>query len=356
MDTGKGQGMRIAQMAPLAESVPPQKYGGTERVVSWLTEELVRLGHDVTLFATGDSRTSARLVAPCQRGLRLSSCHDPFIYNVLMLELLFAEIDRFDVVHMHHDYMHFPMARRSEAKFVTTLHGRLDLPDLVPIFREFSDMPLVSISDSQRAPLRWANWIGTVHHGMPLDLLKPSAAQGEYLAFLGRISPEKRPDRAIEIARRTGRKLKIAAKVDPVDAEYWRDHIQPMLGRADVEYVGEIGDADKSEFLGRASALLFPIDWPEPFGLVMMESMACGVPVIGFRRGSVPEVIDDGVTGFIVDDLDQAVASVAAAESLDRTRIRMTFERRFSVRRMAQDYLTLYERGAIEEPENLAVG
>jgi glycosyltransferase involved in cell wall biosynthesis len=337
--------MRIAQVAPLFESVPPKYYGGTERVVSYLTEELVRQGHDVTLFASGDSVTQARLVSPCHRSLRLDkSCVDQMAHHVLMLERVMAESSRFDIIHFHVDYLHFPLSRRQAVPHVTTLHGRLDLPDLAPLYREFTDMPVVSISNAQREPLPFAWWQGTVYHGLPRDLYAYRSDPGDYLAFLGRISPEKRVDRAIQIARRLNVKLRIAAKVDAVDREYFQERIAPMLKGPGVEYVGEIGEAEKNEFLGHAMALIFPIDWPEPFGLVMIEAMACGTPVVAYRRGSVPEVIEPGVTGFIVEGFEDAVQAVARVLSLDRQRCRQTFERRFSAECMARSYLKIYDR------------
>lgn len=336
--------MRIAQVAPLYESVPPRLYGGTERVVSYLTEELVRQGHDVTLFASGDSLTSAELVPVSPRALRLDPrCVDPYAHQMLLLEAVTKRADEFDLIHYHIDYHHFPLSRRSQTPQLTTLHGRLDIPDLMPVFREFAEMPVVSISESQRAPLPHANWLATVYHGLPLDLYRFHPKPGEYLAFLGRISPEKRVDRAIEIARRLGIPLKIAAKVDRADAEYFAAEIKPLLDDPLVEFVGEITDEEKSDFLGGACALLFPIDWPEPFGLTLIESMACGTPVIGFRRGSVPEVIDDGLTGFVVEDCAQAVMAFEQIGRLDRRTIRRTFEKRFSVGRMAEDYLRIYK-------------
>jgi glycosyltransferase involved in cell wall biosynthesis len=341
--------VRIAQVAPLYESVPPQLYGGTERVVSFLTEELVAQGHEVTLFASGDSETSARLVAPCAQSLRLDpESVDHVAHHVLMLEMVAARAADFDLVHFHCDYLHYPISRRAVRRHVTTLHGRLDLPDLVPLYREFGDVPVVSISDAQRAPLPHANWRATVHHGLPLDLLRLQPEDGGYLAFLGRLSPEKRGDRAIEIARQAGLPLKVAAKVDDQDRDYFRQEIEPLLGEPGVEYVGEIGEAEKQEFLGGARALLFPIDWPEPFGLVMIEALACGTPVIAYARGSVPEVIEDGVTGFLVDDRGGAVAAVGRLDTLSRRRCREVFEERFSARRMARDYLGVY-RGLLAE-------
>ena len=352
--------MRIAQVAPLYESVPPKTYGGTERIVSYLTEELVRQGHDVTLYASGDSRTSARLVAACPRSLRLDdACEDPLAHHVLMLEQVFAEADRYDIIHFHVDYLHFPLSRRVHAPNVTTLHGRLDLPDLAPLYARFDDVPLVSISDAQRQPLPNVQWLATIHHGLPIELHAFHPEPGSYLAFLGRMSPEKRVDRAIEIAARAGMEIRIAAKVDPKDREYFQDWIVPLLGRPGVEFVGEIGEDQKDDFLGDALALLFPIDWPEPFGLAMIESMACGTPVIAYRCGSVPEVVDEGETGFIVDSLDGAVEAVHRIPLISRARVREVFERRFGAPRMARDYLAIYESLArasepVVYPERLA--
>ena len=351
--------MRIAQVAPLYESVPPKVYGGTERVVSYLTEELVKQGHDVTLFASGDSITEARLVAPCPQSLRLAkNCRDPLALHIRMLNAVFGRASEFDVLHFHIDYLHFPFSVRQRTPHVTTLHGRLDLPELAPLYCDFSEVPLVSISHSQREPISCANWLATVYHGVPEDLYRLNEKPGEYLAFLGRISPEKRVDRAIEIARGAGWKVRIAAKVDAVDEKYYQEQIEPLLHDPGVEYVGEIGDREKGEFLGRAAALLFPIDWPEPFGLAMIEAMACGTPTIVWRRGSAPEVIDEGLTGFIVESIEDAVEAVKKAERLDRRVIRRTFERRFSARRMAQDYTRIYETlqaRALEPPVEEAV-
>lgn len=340
--------MRIAQIAPLSEAVPPRLYGGTERIVSYLTEELVRQGHDVTLFASGDSHTRAELVACCPRALRL----DPTVENalphtLLMLERVRQRADEFDVLHFHSDLLHAPLFRHIAARTVTTLHGRLDLPDLQPFYREFREVPLVSISNDQRRPMPPVNWMGTVYHGLPPDLLKfsPSAREG-YLAFLGRICPEKRPDRAIEIACGAQLPLKIAAKIDNADRAYFEQRVHPLLNHPLVEFSGEISESQKSEFLGRARALLFPIDWPEPFGLVMIEAMACGTPVIAYRQGSVPEVIEDGVTGFLVDSIDSAIHAVARIDELDRSVIRRRFEQRFSVGRMAEEYLKIYRKVA----------
>ncbi len=337
--------MKIAQVAPLYESVPPRRYGGTERVVSYLTDELVRQGHEVTLFATADSETAAELEPVASGALRLDErCQDPLAHHVLLMDRVARRAHEFDVIHFHVDYLHFPLLRLLQVPHVTTLHGRLDIPDLAPLYSEFTDMPVVSISDDQRRPLPQANWQATVYHGLPLDLYRFNPAGGDYLAFLGRISPEKRVDRAIQIALRTGMEIRIAAKIDRADRDYYEEHIAPLFRLPRVEYIGEIGEREKAEFLGNARALLFPIDWPEPFGLVMIEAMACGTPVIAYRRGSVPEVMADGVTGWIVDDMEQAVAAVERLEGFDRRRCREHFERRFSAGRMARDYLRVYER------------
>ena len=337
--------MRIAQVAPLCESVPPKLYGGTERVVSWLTEELVRLGHNVTLFASGDSLTSARLVPACKKALRLdSNCVDPLAHHVLMLDQVFSEKGNFDLIHFHVDYLHFPLSRREQIAHVTTLHGRLDLPDLVPLYRNFRDMPLISISDAQRKPLPWANWQGTVHHGLPRESFSLGGGTGGYLAFLGRTSPEKGLDQAIEIAKRVGMPLKIAAKIDRVDVEYFGTAIKPLLDHPLIEFIGEIGSPEKNAFLGNAAALLFPVNWREPFGLVMIEAMACGTPVIAYSLGSVPEVVKEGVTGFIVADLEGAVKAAKRIGEIDRRKCRRWFEQHFSAERMAQDYVNIYQR------------
>ena len=336
--------MRIAQVAPLYESVPPKFYGGTERVVSYLTEELVRQGHEVTLFASGDSETKARLVAGCQRSLRLDKrCQDQLAHHFVMLEHVFQRAAEFDIIHFHVDYLHFPFSRREAVTHVTTLHGRLDIPDLVPLYQKFRDLPVISISNGQREPLPWANWQGTVHHGLP-DVYHFRQKPGSYLAFLGRISPEKRVDRAIEIATQVGMPLKIAAKVDPVDKDYFESVIKPLLRNSLVEFVGEIDEGEKDEFLGNAYALLFPIDWPEPFGLVMIEAMACGTPVIAYRGGAVPELIEQGDTGFVVEGLDDAVDAVGRVPELSRKRCREVFEKRFTATRMAHDYVQVFER------------
>lgn len=337
--------MKIAQIAPLAESVPPKFYGGTERIVSYLTEELVRQGHDVTLFASGDSRTCAELVPITDMALRLNpDVVDTIPYHMMMLEQVRRRADEFDALHFHIDLLHLPMVQDFIGRTVTTLHGRLDLPDLSPFYRAFPEHSLVSISDYQRLPMPPVNWGGTIYHGLPADLLTPhmDASHG-YLAFLGRISPEKRPDRAIRIAARSGRMLKIAAKIDAVDRAYWESEIAPLVDRyPNVEYIGEINEQQKAHFLGQASALLFPIDWPEPFGLVMIEAMACATPVIAFRCGSVPEVIEHGVSGFIVDSEDEAVAAVATLPQFDRAGVRAAFDARFTAQRMASDYVALY--------------
>ncbi|EQA98542.1 glycosyl transferase [Sphingobium baderi LL03] len=337
--------MKIAQIAPLAESVPPKLYGGTERIVSYLTEELVRQGHDVTLFASGDSQTSAELVPVTEMALRLNpKIIDPIPYHMMLLESVMRRADEFDALHFHIDILHMPMVRDCLDRTVTTLHGRLDLPDLPVFYRAFPHHPLVSISDHQRAPMPPVNWARTIHHGLPADLLPPRLGAGAgYLAFLGRISPEKRPDRAIRIAARSGLPLRIAAKIDTVDRLYWETEIAPLLDRyPNVSFIGEINERQKAEFLGQASALLFPIDWPEPFGLVMIEAMACATPVIAFRCGSVPEIIDEGVSGFIVESEDEAVAAIARLKDIDRRRVRAAFDARFTAERMARDYISLY--------------
>ncbi|WP_394840704.1 glycosyltransferase family 4 protein [Pendulispora brunnea] len=339
--------MKIAIVSPLFESVPPKLYGGTERVVSYLTEELVRQGHDVTLFASGDSVTRARLRPMCEQSLRLDpTCVDPFTHHLLMMDQVMDAAGQFDVVHFNLDYWQFPMTRRLRMPAVTTLHGRLDLPEFVRVYSHFREAPLVSISNAQRAPIPHNRWLATIHHGLPPDLYRLHEKRGSYLAFLGRISPEKRPDRAILIARRAGIPLKIAAKVDNADKQYFEERIRPLLREPGVEFIGEIGEAEKDEFLGGALALLFPIDWPEPFGLVMIEAMACGTPVIAWRCGSVPEIMTQGITGFIVQTEDEAVAAVRDVHKLSRKRCRDVFERRFTVGRMARDYLRVYSQVA----------
>ncbi len=337
--------MKIAQVAPLWESVPPKLYGGTERIVSYVTEELVHLGHDVTLFASGDSRTAARLEAVCPQALRLNSG----IFNrdapmIMLQERSLGAAGDFDVIHSHLDFLGFPLGRRNAVPVVTTLHGRLDLQELEPVFREYEEMPLVSISDAQRRPLPWANWQATIHHGLPRDLYSFHPQPEGYLAFLGRISPEKRPDQAIEIAKRTGRLLRIAAKVDPADQQYYRSEIEPLLDHPLVEFIGEVSDAEKNDFVGNAAALICPYDWPEPFGLVLIEALACGTPVLAYRRGSIPEIIEDGVTGFVCESLSEMAEAVARIPLIDRARCRAAFETRFTADRMARDYVALYER------------
>jgi glycosyltransferase involved in cell wall biosynthesis len=354
--------MRIAQIAPLFESVPPQGYGGTERVVSYLTDALQGAGHEVTLFASGDSKTRAELCAGAPRALRLDPERgDPVAMHFVMLERAFERADEFDVIHAHLDYLTFPIARRCEVPVVTTLHGRLDLPWLAPIYREYAEQRLISISDAQRTPLPDAKWLGTVHHGLPRDLYRFHAGAGGYLAFVGRISVEKRVDRAIAIADGAGVPLRIAAKVDPSDEAYFRANIEPLLRNPLVEFVGELGDDEKNDFIGNAAALLFPIDWPEPFGLAMIESLACGTPVIAWPHGSVREVMRDGVSGFIVEDIASAVRAVAAIDRIDRRRCRAEFEARFTADRMAANYLAIYEKalsGAesrIRDPEEQCI-
>jgi glycosyltransferase involved in cell wall biosynthesis len=343
--------MRIAQVAPLSESVPPKLYGGTERVVHHLTEELVRQGHEVTLFASGDSLTQARLEAVCPKALRLNpNCIDPLAAHVVMMNRVFRQKDNFDLIHFHIDYLHFPISEREDVPVLTTLHGRLDTPDLVAVYREFPDAPVISISDAQRTPLPWLNWMGTVHHGFNVNDYKFYDQPGKYLAFLGRISPEKGLDQAIAIARRAGMKLKVAAKIDRADREYFETKIKHLLDDPLVEFIGELGFPDTNKFLGNAAALLFPIQWPEPFGLVMIESMASGTPVIAYSRGSVPEVIQEGVSGFIVKNEEEAARAVGQLSMLDRLACRKDFELRFSSARMAHDYLAIYEKLVRAEP------
>jgi glycosyltransferase involved in cell wall biosynthesis len=337
--------MKIAQVAPLTEAVPPKLYGGTERVVAYLTDALVELGHDVTLFASGDSVTKAKLAPIWPQALRLDPAIKDFLAPVFMeLEVVARRAHEFDVIHSHLDYFGYPLLRLLDVPSVTTLHGRLDLPELRPLYEVYDDMPVVSISDSQRVPLPQANYVATILHGLPQNLLAKGSGAGGYLAFLGRISPEKAPDAAIRIAARAGMPLKIAAKVDRVDAEYFKTTIEPLLSLGQVEFIGEIGEHQKSDFLGNAAGLLFPIAWREPFGLVMIEAMACGTPVIAFENGSVPEVLEDGVTAFIVQNEDQAVQAVRKIGMLDRHRIRAEFDQRFTAQHMAQNYLKLYSR------------
>lgn len=337
--------MRIAQVAPLFESVPPQWYGGTERVVSYLTEALVEAGHEVTLYATGDSRTRARLRAVAPRALRLDSAvPDAAVYQALQLEWIADEAGQYDVIHFHNEPLHLPLTRRLGVPFVHTMHNRCDTPELGSLFQNFSEAPLVSISDSQRADLPHANWLKTIYHGLPPELFSFQAKPGAYLAFLGRMSPEKQVHQAIEIARRAGMPIKIAAKIEHRDIAYYENVVRPLLEHPDVDYVGEIGGAEKNEFLGNAAALVFPIDWPEPFGLVMVEAMACGTPVVAYGRGSVPEIVEEGVTGFIVDDLEHAVSAIGRLQEIDRRACRDAFDARFSAYRMTDDYLSLFER------------
>ena len=347
--------MRIAQVAPLTEAVPPKLYGGTERVVHWLTEELVALGHDVTLFASGDSRTSAKLDATWPKALRLDgSVRDPNALHMVMLERVRQKCDdeEFDFLHFHLDYYPFSLFYRQPTPFLTTLHGRLDLPEHQPVFSTFSKVPVISISNAQRRPVPHANWVRTIHHGLPEGLLTPQPTKPEYLAVLGRIAPEKGVDRAIKIAMRCDIPLKIAAKVDRADQDYYDQLISPLIvGNPLVDYIGEINDHEKSDFLSGAIGLLVPIDWPEPFGLVMIEALACGTPVIAYNRGSVPEIIEDGHTGFIVEDEISAVSAVDRLSRLDRAAIRRQFETRFTARRMALDYLAAY-RGLMEKEES----
>jgi glycosyltransferase involved in cell wall biosynthesis len=337
--------MRIAQVAPLVEAVPPKLYGGTERVVAYLTDALVELGHEVTLFASGDSSTKATLVPIWPRALRLDpSVKDPFAPVFMELETVARRASEFDVIHAHLDYFGYPLLRRLGVPSVTTLHGRLDLPELPPLYELYGDIPVVSISNAQRGPLPHANYVATISHGLPKDLLARGSGAGGYLAFLGRISPEKAPDAAIRIAAEAGIPLKIAAKVDRVDEEYFKSTIEPLLSLGQVEYIGEICEDQKGEFLGNAAGLLFPIAWREPFGLVMIEAMACGTPVIAYENGSVPEVIEQGLTGFIVHSEQEAVEAVSRIGTLDRCRIRDEFDRRFTAHHMAQNYLKLYAR------------
>ena len=341
--------MRIAQVAPLAEAVPPKLYGGTERVIWWLTEALVELGHDVTLYASGDSETSAKLIPCAPRGLRLDGINNHLAYTVAMVDRVLGDADKYDFIHFHVDFVQFPLFKHLAGKCLTTLHGRLDLPDFEPGFSAFPEMRLVSISDDQRRPVPTANFAGTVYHGLPDQLIPFAPAGGDYLAFLGRMSPEKRPDRAIEIAIQSGMKLKMAAKIDHADRDYFDKQIAHLLDHPLVEFVGEIGDSDKPEFLGNARALLFPIDWPEPFGLVMIEAMAAGTPTIAWATGSTPEVINHGRSGFLVGSVDEAVAAVKLCGELPRQTVRDCFEQRFTARRMAEDYLRLLSGSTMQD-------
>ncbi|MEN6625466.1 MAG: glycosyltransferase family 4 protein [Candidatus Sumerlaeia bacterium] len=336
--------MKIAQVSPLYESVPPRLYGGTERIVHYLTEELVAQGHEVTLFASGDSVTSARLVPITRRALRLDGgVVDQLVHHVRMLEMVWRASHKFDLIHYHVDYLHFPFSRRMRTPHLTTLHGRLDIKGLAALYRDFCEIPVVSISNAQREPLPHANWQRTVYHGLPPNLLRFNPDPSDYVAFLGRISPEKQADHAIRIARAAGIELRIAAKIDRVDRRYYRKIVEPLLSAGDgVTYIGEIGEDQKQDFIGNARALLFPINWPEPFGLVMIEAFACGTPVIAYRRGSVPEVMRDGVTGFIVDGPDQALDALRRIDRLDRREIRRVFEAHYTAERMAAEYLAVY--------------
>ena len=348
--------MRIAQIAPLYESVPPRLYGGTERVVSHLTERLVALGHEVTLFASGDSVTSAKLVASCSKALRLHHCCvDGMPHHVILLDQLIERADEFDILHFHSDYLHFPLSKNLRLPSLTTLHGRLDIPDLQPLYKHFQAAPLVSISYAQRQPVPHACWVGNVYHGLPKNLYKAKNGRGGYLAFLGRISPEKRPDRAIEIATRSDMDLKIAAKIDRVDQEYFELKIKPLLKHPRVQFIGEISDREKNDFLGDAYAYLFPIDWPEPFGLTMIEAMACGTPTIAFRCGSVPEIMTDGFTGFVVETVESAIDCVRRIPEIDRRACRAVFEKRFTVDRMADEYVELYKQHMRNRPVSEAL-
>jgi glycosyltransferase involved in cell wall biosynthesis len=336
--------MRIAQLAPLAESIPPKLYGGTERVVAWLVDELVALGHEVTLFASGDSRTRAKLEAVWPRALRLGRPRsDPMAAQAALLEAVSRRASEFDVIHVHVDWLPLPLLTRLGVPFLTTTHGRLDLPGLADVVRLFPDAPYVSISNNQSSALPDANWIGTVYHGMPVDLFRPSFERGSYLAFLGRLTAEKGPEAAIRVARAAKMPLRIAAKVPRGERGYFKNTIEPQIDGTDVQLIGEVNDRAKEQFLAGAAALLFPIDWPEPFGLVMIEAMACGTPVIAFRSGSVPEVIDDGITGFVVGGEDEAIAAIRRIGELDRRRVRAQFEQRFAAGRMAKEYLRHYE-------------
>lgn len=343
--------LRIAQIAPLVESVPPKFYGGTERVVAYLTDALVKLGHDVTLFASGDSITKARLISVTPAALRLSNCVDQMAGNILQLQEVMDRLHEFDLLHFHTDYLHFPVTRRSHIKTLTTLHGRLDIPELKPLYQKFSDIPVISISNSQRRPLPMANWVATVNHGLPVDLYNYGKGEGDYAVFLGRFSPEKRADRAIEIARRANMKIKVAAKVDKADEQYFDKEIRHLLQEPHVEYLQEVGEPEKGPLLANAKALLFPIDWPEPFGMVLIEAMACGTPVIAYNHGSVPEIIEHGKTGFIVNSLEKAVEALKNIHLISREVCRATFEERFSDLVMARNYVRLYENAVRKQPE-----
>jgi glycosyltransferase involved in cell wall biosynthesis len=338
-------GLKIAQVAPLHESVPPKLYDGTERVVSYLTENLVTQGHKVTLFASGDSVTQARLIAACDRALRLNAeCVDQLANHVAMIQMVQEEIENFDIIHYHIDYLHYPVSKLYPFPHITTLHGRLDICDLQNVYKRFNDMPVVSISQTQRNPLLNLNWVGNVYHGIPVKLFEPNFEKGKYSAFLGRISPEKGVDRAIEIAIRSDTPLKIAAKVDKADKDYFEQRIKKLLDHPLIEFLGEINEKEKESFLGNAIALAFPINWPEPFGLVMIEAMACGTPVIAFRKGSVPEIIQHGRNGLTVDDLEQAIKAARNISVIDRHECRICFEESFTSERMAADYIKIYRQ------------
>ena len=337
--------MKIAQVSPVFESVPPRGYGGTERVISYLTEELVRMGHEVTLFATGDSQTAARLIPIAPHSIRAKPGRpDWMAYQSISMDLVLSMAHEFDLIHFHTDHLHFPLLRTLPTAHVTTLHGRLDLPELPALYEHFKDVPLVSISDSQRTPLPNANWVGTVHHGLPEDLFSLNETPGEYFAFVGRVSPEKRLDRAIDIAERCKRLLVVAAKIDEMDEPYFEQELRPLFHKPWVRYVGEANQAEKRELLENACALLFPIDWPEPFGLVMIEAFSCGTPVVAWRHGAIPEVVDDGVTGFVVSDQEAAVRAACRIHEIDRRGCRENFEKRFTATRMAGDYLRIYQK------------
>jgi glycosyltransferase involved in cell wall biosynthesis len=348
--------MRIAHVAPLAESVPPKLYGGTERVVAWLVDELVELGHEVTLFASGDSTTRAKLVSAWPRALRLGRPRsDPIAAQTALLETVSRLSRQFDVVHFHIDWAHLPMMSRLGVPYLTTMHGRLDIPGLRLLAELFTEAPLVSISDNQRQPLPSARWLQTIYHGLPEGSLRPGYQPGKYLAFLGRLTAEKGPEVAIRIAKAAGMPLRIAAKIPRSEAQYFKQRLEPLIDGEQIKLVGEVGDQEKQEFLSQASALLFPIDWPEPFGLVMIEAMACGTPVIAFRRGSVPEVVENGVTGYVVDTEEQALEAVKKIEKLDRARVRQTFASRFTAQRMAQEYVGCYRMLAAQRGDSTEV-
>ncbi|WP_240348022.1 glycosyltransferase family 4 protein [Longitalea arenae] len=343
--------LKIAQIAPLIESVPPKLYGGTERVVAYLTNALVKLGHDVTLFASGDSITKAKLVSVTPTALRLSNSVDQVAGHILQIQEVMDRAHEFDLLHFHTDYLHFPVMRFCDTRSLTTLHGRLDIPELKPLYKKFNDAPVISISNAQRRPLPMANWVGTVYHGLPLDLYNFGKGEGDYVVFLGRFSPEKRADRAIEIARKANMKIKIAAKVDKADQSYFEKEIRHLLDQPHVEYLQEIGEEEKGPLLANAKALLFPIDWPEPFGMVLIEAMACGTPVIAYNHGSVPEVIEHGKTGFIVNDIDKAAEALKNIHLISRSACRETFEKRFSDLVMAENYVRLYEKMVFKQPK-----